>query len=143
LPKSTRMIQSRSKVAVTAQHREMLDQVLELFEIIPDYDLNLMQHGQTLYDITTGVLNGMKDMLEKESPHLVLVHGDTTTTFVAALSAYYRQIKVGHVEAGLRTNNKYAPFPEEMNRKMTGKTRGFAFCAYRDSQGQPVKRKCA
>lgn len=112
--------QIRSKVAVTAQHREMLDQVLELFGIIPDYDLNLMQHGQTLYDITAGVLNGMKDILEKESPHLVLVHGDTTTTFVAALSAYYRQIKVGHVEAGLRTNNKYSPFPEEMNRKMTG-----------------------
>ncbi|MDD2497017.1 MAG: UDP-N-acetylglucosamine 2-epimerase (non-hydrolyzing) [Desulfitobacteriaceae bacterium] len=112
--------QIRSRVAVTAQHREMLDQVLELFGITPDYDLNLMQHGQTLYDITAGVLNGMKDVLEKESPHLVLVHGDTTTTFVAALSAYYRQIKVGHVEAGLRTNNKYSPFPEEMNRKMTG-----------------------
>ncbi|MGI6065470.1 MAG: non-hydrolyzing UDP-N-acetylglucosamine 2-epimerase [Bacillota bacterium] len=109
-----------SKVAVTAQHREMLDQVLDLFEIIPDYDLNLMKHGQTLYDITAGVLTGMKNILEKEKPHLVLVHGDTTTTFVAALSAYYRQIKVGHVEAGLRTNNKYAPFPEEMNRKMTG-----------------------
>ena len=109
-----------SRVAVTAQHREMLDQVLDLFRIRPDHDLNLMKHGQTLHDITAGVLLGLKAVLEEEKPDLVLVHGDTTTTFVAALAAYYQQIKVGHVEAGLRTFDKYAPFPEEMNRKMTG-----------------------
>ncbi|MEG6512167.1 UDP-N-acetylglucosamine 2-epimerase (non-hydrolyzing) [Desulforamulus ruminis] len=110
----------KSLVAVTAQHREMLDQVLELFHIVPDYDLNIMQEGQTLYDVTTRALNGLKDVLMDCNPDLVLVHGDTTTTFVAALAAYYRQIPVGHVEAGLRTHNKYSPFPEEMNRHLTG-----------------------
>jgi UDP-N-acetylglucosamine 2-epimerase (non-hydrolysing) len=108
-------------VAVTAQHREMLDQVLELFDIIPDYDLNLMEEKQDLYSITTGVLNGMKGILEKEQPELVLVHGDTTTTFAAALAAFYQRIPVGHVEAGLRTRNKYSPYPEEMNRTLAGR----------------------
>ncbi|ATW25984.1 non-hydrolyzing UDP-N-acetylglucosamine 2-epimerase [Candidatus Formimonas warabiya] len=116
-----------SQVAVTAQHREMLDQVLDLFHIVPDYDLNLMRHGQTLYDITAGALLGLKDILTQEKPDLVLVHGDTTTTFVAALAAYYQQIKVGHVEAGLRTGNKYAPFPEEMNRRMAGSLADYHF----------------
>ncbi|CCO08426.1 non-hydrolyzing UDP-N-acetylglucosamine 2-epimerase [Desulforamulus hydrothermalis] len=112
--------QIRSLVAVTAQHREMLDQVLQLFDIQPDYDLNIMQQGQTLYDVTVRALEGLKEVLIKSNPDLVLVHGDTTTTFVAALAAYYRQIPVGHVEAGLRTHNKYSPFPEEMNRHLTG-----------------------
>ncbi len=107
------------QVAVTAQHREMLDQVLELFKIVPDFDLNLMKHGQTLTDITTRVLTGLGEILQSERPDLVLVHGDTTTTFVAALAAFYAQIPVGHVEAGLRTGNKYSPFPEEMNRALT------------------------
>lgn len=107
-------------VAVTAQHREMLDQVMTLFDIKPDYDLNIMTAGQTLYDVTTRALMGLRDVLEKAQPDLVLVHGDTTTTFVGALAAFYRQIRVGHVEAGLRTGNKYSPYPEEMNRKLTG-----------------------
>lgn len=108
------------QVAVTAQHREMLDQVLELFKIRPDYDLNLMKAGQTLVDITTRALNGLVEVFAKAKPDLILVHGDTTTTFVAALAAFYAHIPVGHVEAGLRTGNKYSPFPEEMNRKLTG-----------------------
>lgn len=107
-------------VAVTAQHRDMLDQVLNLFNIKPDYDLNIMAAGQTLFDITTKALNGLNEVLAKEKPDIVLVHGDTTTTFAGALAAYYHQIDVGHVEAGLRTFNKYSPFPEEMNRKLTG-----------------------
>ena len=108
-------------VVVTAQHREMLDQVLNLFAIQPDYDLDLMKEHQDLFNITTGVLNGMKEILEKEKPHLVLVHGDTTTTFAAALAAFYMRIPVGHVEAGLRTRNKYSPYPEEMNRTLAGR----------------------
>lgn len=108
------------KVAVTAQHREMLDQVLELFHITPAYDLNIMQPNQTLFEITSRALLGLNDVLDRENPDIVLVHGDTTTTFVAGLAAFYRQIKVGHVEAGLRTGNKLSPFPEEMNRKLTG-----------------------
>jgi UDP-N-acetylglucosamine 2-epimerase (non-hydrolysing) len=107
-------------VAVTAQHREMLDQVLRLFSIKPDYDLDIMSEGQTLYDITSRALTGLREVLSTESPDMVLVHGDTTTTFAGALAAYYQQIPVGHVEAGLRTRNKYSPFPEEMNRKLTG-----------------------
>ncbi|SHH20590.1 non-hydrolyzing UDP-N-acetylglucosamine 2-epimerase [Desulfosporosinus lacus] len=106
------------QVIVTAQHREMLDQVLKLFKIVPDFDLNLMRQGQTLTEITTRALNGLKEVFQRELPDLVLVHGDTTTTFVAALAAFYAQIPVGHVEAGLRTGNKYSPFPEEMNRKL-------------------------
>lgn len=107
-------------VAVTAQHREMLDQVLQLFDIKPDYDLNLMKERQDLFSITTGVLDGMKDIMSREKPELVLVHGDTTTSFAAALAAFYMNIPVGHVEAGLRTRNKYSPYPEEMNRTLTG-----------------------
>ena len=108
------------QVAVTAQHREMLDQVLNLFNIVPDFDLNLMKPGQTLTEITTRGLNGLQEVFLQERPELVLVHGDTTTTFVASLAAFYAQIQVGHVEAGLRTGNKYSPYPEEMNRKLTG-----------------------
>ena len=107
-------------VAVTAQHREMLDQVLHLFKIKPDYDLGIMAKGQTLFDITSRAMYGLNDVLSKEHPDVVLVHGDTTTTFAGALAAFYHQIAVGHVEAGLRTHNKYSPFPEEMNRKLTG-----------------------
>ncbi|MEE1071091.1 MAG: UDP-N-acetylglucosamine 2-epimerase (non-hydrolyzing) [Cellulosilyticum sp.] len=107
-------------VCVTAQHREMLDQVLELFEIHPDYDLDIMKQRQTLTTVTTKVLEGLDTVLEEAKPDIVLVHGDTTTSFAAALAAFYKQIKVGHVEAGLRTYNKYEPFPEEMNRKLTG-----------------------
>jgi UDP-N-acetylglucosamine 2-epimerase len=109
-----------SKVCVTAQHREMLDQVLELFDIKPDFDLNIMQTRQTLTGITGKVLEGLEEVFENEKPDMILVHGDTTTTFAGALAAFYQQIKVGHVEAGLRTFNKYFPFPEEMNRKLTG-----------------------
>ncbi len=114
-------------VAVTAQHREMLDQVMSLFHIVPDYDLDIMTAGQTLYDVTDRALMGLKDVLEKAQPDLVLVHGDTTTTFVGALAAYYKQIPIGHVEAGLRTGDKYSPFPEEMNRKLTGAMADFNF----------------
>jgi len=110
----------QSVVAVTAQHREMLDQVLQLFHITPDYDLNLMKQGQTLTDITAGVLRGLEAIFRQEQPDLVLVHGDTTTTFAATLAAFYQQIPVGHVEAGLRSGNLYSPYPEEANRKLTG-----------------------
>ena len=107
-------------VCVTAQHREMLDQVLNVFKIVPDYDLNIMQHGQTLSDITSKALKGLEKIIQKEKPNIVLVHGDTTTTFAGALAAYYCQTDVGHVEAGLRTWNKYSPYPEELNRQMVG-----------------------
>jgi len=107
-------------VTVTAQHREMLDQVLKLFDITPNFDLDIMSEGQTLFDITTRALSGLSDVFLKVTPDLVLVHGDTTTTFAGALAAYYHQIPIGHVEAGLRTHNKYSPYPEEMNRKLTG-----------------------
>ncbi|WP_103920074.1 non-hydrolyzing UDP-N-acetylglucosamine 2-epimerase, partial [Candidatus Venteria ishoeyi] len=108
-----------SKVCVTAQHRQMLDQVLDLFNISPDFDLNLMKPGQDLSDITSNVLLGMREVYRQWKPDIILVHGDTTTTLAASLSAYYAQIRVGHVEAGLRTGNKYAPWPEEMNRHLT------------------------
>ena len=114
-------------VAVTAQHREMLDQVLGLFSIVPDYDLNIMTTGQTLYDVTGRALEGLHHVLEEAKPDIILVHGDTTTTFVGALASFYMQIPVGHVEAGLRTGNKYSPFPEEMNRKLTGAIADFHF----------------
>lgn len=107
-------------VCVTAQHRQMLDQVLKAFEIEPDYDLNIMQQGQSLSDITARALKGLEDVIKNVMPDIVLVHGDTTTTFAGALAAYYSQVDVGHVEAGLRTWNKYSPFPEEMNRQMVG-----------------------
>ena len=107
-------------VCVTAQHREMLDQVLETFGVVPDYDLNIMRNRQTLFDITTGVLKGIKEVLEEVEPDVVLVHGDTSTTFVTALAAFYLQIPVGHVEAGLRTYNLYSPYPEEFNRQGVG-----------------------
>ncbi|MBR3746854.1 MAG: UDP-N-acetylglucosamine 2-epimerase (non-hydrolyzing) [Selenomonadaceae bacterium] len=109
-----------SVVAVTAQHREMLDQVLKLFAIRPDFDLNIMSEGQTLFDITSRALLGLDKVLSEVKPNVVLVHGDTTTTFAGALAAYYHQIEVGHVEAGLRTRNKFSPYPEEMNRRLTG-----------------------
>lgn len=109
-----------SIVCVTAQHRQMLDQVLELFNITPEYDLDIMQSKQSLTGITVKVLQGLEEVFEKEEPDLILVHGDTTTTFAGALAAFYQKIKVGHVEAGLRTHNKHFPFPEEMNRKLTG-----------------------
>ncbi len=109
-----------SVLCVTAQHREMLDQVLSLFELVPDYDLNIMKPNQTINMITANVIMGLEDILKKEQPDMVLVHGDTTTTFATALAAFYNQTKVGHVEAGLRTYDKYSPYPEEMNRVMTG-----------------------
>lgn len=108
----------KSIVCVTAQHREMLDQVLETFKIKPDYDLNIMKSGQTLADITTRALIGLQEVIQKEQPDIVLVHGDTTTTFAGALAAFYNQVAIGHVEAGLRTYDKYSPYPEEMNRQM-------------------------
>ena len=112
--------QIESLVAVTAQHREMLDQVLKLFDIRPDFDLNIMSEGQTLFDITSRALLGLDKVLTQAKPDVILVHGDTTTTFAGALAAYYHQIEVGHVEAGLRTQNKFSPYPEEMNRRLTG-----------------------
>lgn len=116
-----------AKVLVTAQHREMLDSVLELFDITPDFDLNIMKHGQTIADITTRVLHGVGEIFEQERPDFVLVHGDTTTTFAAALASFYQKIAVGHVEAGLRTGNIYSPYPEEMNRKLTGSLSTYHF----------------
>ena len=114
-------------VCVTAQHREMLDQVLQIFNIVPDYDLNIMKSGQDLYDVTTRVLLGMRDVLKEVQPHLVLVHGDTTTSTASALAAFYQQIPVGHIEAGLRTHNIYSPWPEEMNRQITGRNATYNF----------------
>ena len=114
-------------VCVTGQHREMLDQVLEIFSVKPDYDLNIMKQGQDLYDVTARVLIGMRDVLDKVKPDVVLVHGDTTTSMAAAMAAFYRQIPVGHVEAGLRTHNLYSPWPEEMNRQVTGRIAEYDF----------------
>ena len=107
-------------VCVTGQHRQMLDVVLNAFSVVPDYDLSIMKDKQTLFDITTNILNGIKEILEKENPDVVLVHGDTSTTFVTALACFYLQIPVGHVEAGLRTYNIYSPYPEEFNRQAVG-----------------------
>ncbi len=114
-------------VCVTGQHRQMLDQVLQLFEITPDYDLNIMKQGQDLYDVTARVLTGMRDVLKEAQPDVVLVHGDTTTSTAAALAAFYMQVPVGHVEAGLRTHNIYSPWPEEMNRQITGRIATYNF----------------
>ena len=117
----------RTIVCVTAQHREMLDQVLHIFDILPDYDLNIMKQGQDLYDITASVLTGMRNVLKEVQPDIVLVHGDTTTSTAAALAAFYQQIPVGHIEAGLRTHNIYSPWPEEMNRQITGRIATYHF----------------
>ena len=114
-------------VCVTGQHREMLDQVLHIFEVVPDFDLNIMKQGQDLYDVTSRVLTGMRDILQKVKPDVVLVHGDTTTSMAAALASFYQQIPVGHVEAGLRTHNLYSPWPEELNRQVTGRIAKFNF----------------
>ncbi|PKP11857.1 MAG: UDP-N-acetylglucosamine 2-epimerase (non-hydrolyzing) [Bacteroidetes bacterium HGW-Bacteroidetes-4] len=126
-------------VCVTAQHREMLDQVLHLFEIQPEYDLNLMQAGQDLYDITSRVLLGMREVLSKEKPDVVFVHGDTTTSTATALAAFYQQIPVAHVESGLRTHNIYSPWPEEMNRQLTGRITTYHFAPTELAQANLVK----
>lgn len=128
-----------SIVCVTAQHREMLDQVLKIFKIHPQYDLNIMKQGQTLSQITTKVLNGLEEIIQKEKPDIVLVHGDTTTTFAAALAAYYCQVDIGHVEAGLRTYDKYAPYPEEMNRQMTDRLTDMFFAPTNISRDNLIK----
>ncbi len=128
-----------SKVCVTAQHREMLDQVLELFDIKPDFDLNIMKNKQTLTGITNRVLEGLEEVFDIEKPDMILVHGDTTTTFAGALAAFYKQIKVGHVEAGLRTFNKYFPFPEEMNRKLTGSLADLHFAPTKGSKNNLLR----
>ena len=107
-------------VVVTAQHREMLDQVLTTFDITPDYDLDIMKAGQTLSEVTGRVINGLESVIKEVKPDMILVHGDTTTTFAGSLAAFYNEVDIGHVEAGLRTHNKYSPFPEEANRQMTG-----------------------
>ena len=114
-------------VTVTGQHRQMLDQVLDLFDITPDFDLDIMKQGQDLYDVTSRVLLGMRDVLKETQPDVVLVHGDTTTSTAAALAAFYQQIPVGHVEAGLRTHNIYSPWPEEINRQLTGRIATYNF----------------
>ena len=128
-------------VCVTGQHREMLDQVLEIFEIKPDYDLNIMKQGQDLYDVTARVLTGIRDVLKEVKPDVVLVHGDTTTSTAAALAAFYQQIPVGHVEAGLRTHNIYSPWPEEMNRQITGRIAEYNFAPTPLSQSNLVAEK--
>ncbi len=130
-----------SKVCVTAQHREMLDQVLDYFDIEPDFDLNIMKNKQTLTGITNRVLEGLEEIFLQEKPDMILVHGDTTTTFSGALAAFYQQIKVGHVEAGLRTFDKYFPFPEEMNRKLTGALADLHFAPTKGSKDKPFKRR--
>ncbi len=136
-------LQSDSKIStivcVTAQHREMLDQVLDLFHIIPDHDLNIMKTGQTLPDITSNILHGLTPILINEQPDVVLVHGDTATTFATSLAAYYQKIKVGHVEAGLRTGNIYSPWPEEANRRLTGVLTTFHFAPTSTSQSNLLK----
>ena len=129
-----------SKVCVTAQHREMLDQVLDMFDITPDYDLNLMKPGQDLYDITANVLLGLKDVLRDFKPDVVLVHGDTTTTSTSALAAFYEKVKVGHVEAGLRTGDIYSPWPEEANRQITGVLANYHF-APTETSANNLKRE--
>lgn len=128
-------------VCVTGQHREMLDQVLKIFEVTPDYDLNIMKQGQDLYDVTARVLVGMRDVLKAVQPDVVLVHGDTTTSMAAAMAAFYQQIPVGHVEAGLRTRNIYSPWPEEMNRQITGRISTFNFSPTPLSQKNLLEEK--
>lgn len=128
-------------VCVTGQHREMLDQVLRIFEVEPDYDLNIMKQGQDLYDVTARVLTGMRDVLKEVKPDVVLVHGDTTTSTAAALAAFYQQIPVGHVEAGLRTHNIYSPWPEEMNRQITGRIANYNFAPTPLSEQNLIEEK--
>jgi UDP-N-acetylglucosamine 2-epimerase (non-hydrolysing) len=128
-----------SRVCVTAQHRQMLDQVLDLFDIRPDHDLNVMRPGQDLYTITSDILQGVRGVYEQEKPDVVLVHGDTTTTFAATLAAFYQRIPVGHVEAGLRTGNLYSPWPEEANRKLTGALARFHFAPTATSKGNLLR----
>lgn len=128
-------------VCVTGQHREMLDQVLKIFEVVPDYDLNIMKQGQDLYDVTARVLTGMRDVFKEIKPDVVLVHGDTTTSTVAALAAFYQQIPVGHVEAGLRTHNIYSPWPEEMNRQITGRIATYNFAPTKLSESNLIEEK--
>lgn len=128
-------------VCVTGQHREMLDQVLNIFQVTPDYDLNIMKQGQDLYDVTSRVLLGMRDVLREVKPDVVLVHGDTTTSTAAALAAFYQQIPVGHVEAGLRTHNLYSPWPEEMNRQVTGRIAEYHFSPTPLSEKNLVEEK--
>lgn len=128
-----------SIVTVTAQHRQMLDQVLETFKITPDYDLNIMKDRQTLIDVTTNALHGLDRVMKEAKPDIVLVHGDTTTTFVGSLAAFYNQIAIGHVEAGLRTGNKYSPYPEEMNRQLTGVMADLHFAPTENSKENLLK----
>ena len=128
-------------VCVTGQHREMLDQVLQIFDITPDYDLNIMKQGQDLYDVTARVLTGMRDVLKEVKPDVVLVHGDTTTSTASALAAFYQQIPVGHVEAGLRTHNIYSPWPEEMNRQITGRIANYNFAPTPLSEKNLIEEK--
>ena len=132
-----------ARVCVTAQHREMLDTVLSLFDITPDYDLNVMQSGQTLNDVTTAILRGMEPILNEFQPHMVLVHGDTATTLATSLSAYYQKIPIGHVEAGLRTYDLYSPWPEEGNRKLTGGLATLHFAPTEDSQNNLLAENVA
>lgn len=129
----------RTIVCVTGQHREMLDQVLNLFSIVPDYDLNIMKAGQDLYDVTSRVLMGMRDVLQIEQPDIVIVHGDTTTSMAAALAAFYQRIPVAHVEAGLRTNDIYSPWPEEINRQITGRIASIHFAPTSISKDNLIK----
>jgi len=133
----------QTQVCVTAQHREMLDQVLHLFDIVPDFDLNIMKPGQDLFDITTNILLGLKEVYRQAQPDIVLVHGDTTTTLAASLAAYYSRIAVGHVEAGLRTGNKFAPYPEEMNRRLTGALTDLHFAPTAASQANLLREGVA
>ncbi|AYA03216.1 UDP-N-acetylglucosamine 2-epimerase (non-hydrolyzing) [Acinetobacter sp. WCHAc010034] len=128
-----------TKVCVTGQHRQMLDQVLELFQLTPDFDLNLMKPGQTLSDVTSGVLKGLEQVFEEWLPDIVLVHGDTATTFAASLAAYYHKVKIGHVEAGLRTGDIYSPWPEEANRKLTGALANYHFAPTQSSYNNLIK----
>ena len=136
-----RVAQFETIVCVTGQHREMLDQVLTIFNIKPDYDLNIMKQGQDLYDVTARVLIGMRDVLKDVNPDVVLVHGDTTTSMAVALAAFYQQIPVGHVEAGLRTNDIYSPWPEEMNRQITGRIATYDFAPTLLSKKNLLKEK--
>ncbi len=135
--------QFQTIVCVTGQHRQMLDQVLEIFDIKPNYDLNIMKQGQDLYDVTARVLTGMRDVLEQAKPDIVLVHGDTTTSTASALAAFYKQIPVGHVEAGLRTHNIYSPWPEEMNRQITGRVATYNFAPTPLSRTNLIKENVA